>query len=180
MRNLSHISPGTKRRLVSTPSVMITMLQRSYREKSILRRMGSIMSTLGSLGATLFMLLVMPQLEVRKGSEEWRALSTAYSTCFKADLAIELAFPDATTNKKRTMKRWMKTQEFKSMVKDELKGLLSEKGYGEGDIIDLLSKAQGMAEDKKDITNFLRVIENIQDSKNNRYITGYCNQKALR
>lgn len=49
------------------------------------------------------------------------------------------------------------------MVKDELKGLLAEKGYGEGDIIDLLSKAQGMAEQKKDITNFLRVIENIQD-----------------
>tara|TARA_R100000656_G_scaffold86932_1_gene63165 strand:+ start:772 stop:1566 length:795 start_codon:yes stop_codon:yes gene_type:complete len=104
-----------------------------------------------------------PQLEVRKGSEEWRALALAYSTCFKADLAIEVAFPDATTNKKRTMKRWMKTQEFKSMVKDELKGLLAEKGYGEGDIIDLLSKAQGMAEQKKDITNFLRVIENIQD-----------------
>ena len=104
-----------------------------------------------------------PQLEVRKGSEEWRALSTAYSTCFKADLAIELAFPKATDNKKRTMKRWMKTQEFKSMVKDELKGLLSEKGYGEGDIIDLLSKAQGMAEEKKDLTNFLRVVENIQD-----------------
>ena len=49
------------------------------------------------------------------------------------------------------------------MVKDELKGLLSEKGYGEGDIIDLLSKAQGMAEEKKDLTNFLRVVENIQD-----------------
>ncbi len=104
-----------------------------------------------------------PQLEVRKGTEEWRALAVAYSSCFKADLAIEVAFPDATANKKRTMKRWMKTQEFKSMVKDELKGLLAEKGYGEGDIIDLLSKAQNMAEQKKDITNFLRVIENIQD-----------------
>jgi hypothetical protein len=104
-----------------------------------------------------------PQLEVRKGTEEWRALAIAYSTCFKADLAIELAFPESTSNKKRTMKRWMKTQEFKSMVKDELKGLLAEKGYGESDIIDLLSEAQTMAKDKKDVTNFIRVIENIQD-----------------
>ena len=104
-----------------------------------------------------------PQLEVRKGSEEWKALAIAYSTCFKADLAIDIAFPDSTPNKKRTMKRWMKTQEFKSMVKDELKGLLAEKGYGESDIIDLLSEAQTMAKDKKDVTNFIRVIENIQD-----------------
>jgi len=74
-----------------------------------------------------------------------------------------MAFPDTSRTKRRTMKRWMKTQEFKSMVQDELRGVLAEKGYGETDIIDLLTKAKGMAEEKKDITNFLRVIENIQD-----------------
>ena len=49
------------------------------------------------------------------------------------------------------------------MVKDELKGLLKEKGYGESDIIDLLTKAKTMSEEKKDITNFIRVVENLQD-----------------
>jgi len=104
-----------------------------------------------------------PQLEVRKGTEEWRALSIAYSTCFKADLAIELAFPDVTSNKKRTMKRWMKTQEFKSMVRDELKEVLAEKGHNTAKTIDLLDKGLAMAEKKGDVTNFLRVVENIQD-----------------
>ena len=49
------------------------------------------------------------------------------------------------------------------MVQDNLKALLEDKGYSEGDIIDLLSTAMEMAKDKKDITNFIRVIENIQD-----------------
>ena len=104
-----------------------------------------------------------PQLEVRKGTAEWKKLASTYGICFKADLAIDMAFPDTSKTKRRTMKRWMKTQEFKSMVQDELRGILSEKGYGETDIIDLLTQAKGMAEEKKDITNFLRVIENIQD-----------------
>ena len=104
-----------------------------------------------------------PQLEVRKGNATWKALALAYTSTWRADLAIDLVFPDATKSKQRTMKRWMRTQEFKSMVQDEIKGLLSEKGYGEVDVIDLLTKAKSMAEDKKDITNFLRVVENIQD-----------------
>ena len=49
------------------------------------------------------------------------------------------------------------------MVKDELKGILEEKGYGETDVIDLLSKGLSMAESKNDVTNFLRVVENMQE-----------------
>tara|TARA_R110002020_G_scaffold246009_1_gene459711 strand:+ start:1399 stop:2163 length:765 start_codon:yes stop_codon:yes gene_type:complete len=104
-----------------------------------------------------------PQLEVRKGSTKWQNLATAYSACFNFDIAIDLVFDSTTPTERRTYKRWMKTREFKSMVRDELKGLLEEKGYGESDIIDLLTKAQTMAEDKNDVTNFIRVIENIQD-----------------
>ena len=104
-----------------------------------------------------------PQLEVRKGSTKWQNLATAYSSCFNFDIAIDLVFDSTTPVERRTYTRWMKTKEFKSMVRDELKGLLEEKGYGESDIIDLLTKAQTMAEDKNDVTNFIRVIENIQD-----------------
>jgi len=104
-----------------------------------------------------------PQLEVRKGSTKWQNLATAYSSCFNFDIAIDLVFDSTTPTERRTYKRWMKTREFKSMVRDELKGLLEEKGYGEADVIDLLTKAQTMAEEKKDLTNYIRVIENIQD-----------------
>ena len=104
-----------------------------------------------------------PQLEVRKGSTKWKNLAVAYSTTFQYDIAIDLVFDSTTPSERRTYKRWMKTQEFKSMVRDELKGLLKEKGYGESDVIDLLTEAQGMAKEKKDLTNFIRVIENIQD-----------------
>jgi hypothetical protein len=61
------------------------------------------------------------------------------------------------------MKRWMKTQEFKSMVRDELKEVLAEKGHNTAKTIDLLDKGLAMAEKKGDVTNFLRVVENIQD-----------------
>ena len=104
-----------------------------------------------------------PQLEIKKNSTNWRNLSMAYSTCFNMDLAIDLVFDNAGPSKRRTYKRYMRTKEFQSMVKDELKGVLKEKGYGEKDVIDLLSKGLSMAEAKNDVTNFLRVVENMQD-----------------
>ena len=87
----------------------------------------------------------------------------AYSSCFNMDLAIDLVFDNASKSKRRTFKRYMRTKEFQSMVKDELKGILEEKGYGETDVIDLLSKGLSMAESKNDVTNFLRVVENMQE-----------------
>ena len=61
-----------------------------------------------------------PQLEVRKNSTDWRNLALVYSLCFNMDLAIDKVFKNPTPSRRRTMKRWMRTQEFKSMVKDEL------------------------------------------------------------
>lgn len=104
-----------------------------------------------------------PQLEVRKGTQEWKNLAMVYATCFNMDLAIETVYEDPSASKIRTAKRWMRTQEFKSMVKDELKEVLAEKGYNRSKTIDLLSKGLQMAESKNDVTNFLRVVENIQD-----------------
>ena len=104
-----------------------------------------------------------PQLEVRKGSKDWKNLAMVYSVCFDMDLAIEQVYDNPSANKIRTAKRWMRTQEFKSMVKDELKEVLAEKGHNRSRTIDLLDKALSMAENKGDVTNFLRVVENIQD-----------------
>ena len=104
-----------------------------------------------------------PQLEVRKGSTDWKNLAMVYSVCFNMDLAIDQVFENPTPSKRRTMKRWMRTQEFKSMVKDELKEVLAEKGHNRSKTIDLLDEGLEMARKKGDITNFLRVAENIQD-----------------
>jgi len=104
-----------------------------------------------------------PQLEVRRGTQEWKNLAMVYSVCFDMELAIDTVLDNPTDNKKRTVKRWMRTQEFKSMVKDELKEVLSEKGHNRSKTIDLLDEALEMARKKGDITNFLRVAENIQD-----------------
>ena len=104
-----------------------------------------------------------PQLEVRKGTQEWKNLAMVYSVCFNMDLAIDTVISNPSTSKRRTVKRWMRTQEFKSMVKDELKEVLAEKGHNRSKTIDLLDQALEMAKEKKDITNFLRVVENIQD-----------------
>jgi len=104
-----------------------------------------------------------PQLEVRKGTQEWKNLAMVYSVCFDMELAIDTVLVDPTPSKRRTVKRWMRTQEFKSMVKDELKEVLAEKGHNRSKTIDLLDEALEMSRKKGDITNFLRVAENIQD-----------------
>ena len=104
-----------------------------------------------------------PQLEVRKGTQEWKNLAMVYSVCFDMELAIDTVLDNPTASKRRTVKRWMRTQEFKSMVKDELKEVLAEKGHNRSKTIDLLDEALQMARKKGDITNFLRVAENIQD-----------------
>jgi len=104
-----------------------------------------------------------PQLEVRKGTQEWKNLAMVYSVCFDMELAIEQVYENPSPSKIRTAKRWMRTQEFKSMVKDELKEVLAEKGHNRSKTIDLLDEALSMAKAKNDVTNFLRVVENIQD-----------------
>ena len=104
-----------------------------------------------------------PQLEVRKGHTDWKNLALVYSLCFNTDVAIDTVYDNPTASKRRTAKRWMRTEEFKSMVKDELSDVLAEKGHNRSRTIDLLDKGLEMAEKKGDVTNFLRVVENIQD-----------------
>ena len=49
------------------------------------------------------------------------------------------------------------------MLREEMQKLLHDKGYTEGDVVDMLTKGLDMAEKKGDITNFLKVVENMQD-----------------
>jgi AraC-like DNA-binding protein len=57
----------------------------------------------------------------------------------------------------------MRTEVFKGMVREELSKLLSDHGMTENYTLDLLERTIGMARDKKDVTNLMRAIENLQD-----------------
>ena len=103
------------------------------------------------------------QLEVRSGQDTMKNLATAYSVSFNYDLAIDMVFDSSTPQERRKWKRSMKTEVFRKMVREELQALLHEKGYTESDVIDMLTKGLDMAEKKGDITNFLKVVENMQD-----------------
>ena len=104
------------------------------------------------------------QLEVRAGQDTMKNLATAYSIPgVNYDLAIDMVFDSTTPKERHKWKRSMKTEVFRKMVREEQVKLLHEKGYTEGDVIDMLTKAKEMAVNKGDITNFLKVVENIQE-----------------
>jgi hypothetical protein len=103
------------------------------------------------------------QLEVRAGQDKMKNLATAYSVCFNYDLAIDMVFDSTTPQERHKWKRSMKTEVFRKMIREEMQKLLHEKGYTESDVVDMLTKGLTMAENKGDISNYLKVVENIQD-----------------
>ena len=59
-----------------------------------------------------------------------------------------------------TVRRLLKQKEIQTMVEEKLKELLTKKGVTKETVIDLHLKALEMAENKADISNFLRATEN--------------------
>ena len=102
-------------------------------------------------------------IEVQSGQDKMKNLATMFALKPDYDLAIEWAMGAVTDTERRKWKRTMKSEKFKSMVRDELKEVLAEKGHNTAKTIDLLDKGLAMTEKKGDVTNFLRVVENIQD-----------------
>ena len=102
-------------------------------------------------------------IEVQSGQDKMKNLALMFALKPDYDLAIEWAIGAVTDSQKRKWKRTMKSEVFKKMVREELQGLLQEHGLTEGYTLDLLESAIGMAKDKKDISNLLRAVENLQD-----------------
>ena len=103
------------------------------------------------------------QLEVRAGQDTMKNLATAYSIHMNYDLAIDMVFDSSTPQERHKWKRSMKTEVFRKMLREEMQKLLHDKGYTEGDVVDMLTKGLTMAENKGDLSNYLKVVENIQD-----------------
>tara|TARA_R100000781_G_scaffold37008_1_gene26205 strand:- start:194 stop:553 length:360 start_codon:yes stop_codon:yes gene_type:complete len=59
-------------------------------------------------------------------------------------------------------KRMMKTEVFEKMIKEELADLLTDHGLDKTYTLELFAKVIAMAQDKKDVTNLMRAVENLQ------------------
>ena len=105
-----------------------------------------------------------PHLEVMAGQDLMKNLATYYALSPNYDQAIDWAFTDNVSPKKRKkFRRIMKTEVFKNMVKEELQKLLQEHGMTENFTLDLLDETIQLAKDKKDVSNLLKAVDNLQE-----------------
>ena len=102
-------------------------------------------------------------IEVQSGQDKMKNLATMFALKPDYDLAIEWALGAVTDSERRKWKRTMKSEIFKNMVKDELQGLLTEHGLTENYTLELLEETIKLAKEKKDVTNLMRAVDNLQD-----------------
>ena len=104
-----------------------------------------------------------PHHDVKCKSDKYKNLAMVYAKLMDADMAINMTFGSVSDSQRRSWKRTIRTMAFKHMVREELQSILQEHGLTETYTLDLLEKTIGMAKDKKDVTNLMRAIENLQD-----------------
>ena len=102
-------------------------------------------------------------IEVQSGQDKMKNLAEMFALKPDYDLAIEWALGAVTSSQRRKWKRTMKTEVFKKMVREERQKLLQEHGLTEGYTLELLEEGIKMAKEKKDISNIMRAVENLQD-----------------
>ena len=104
-----------------------------------------------------------PYLEVQSKQNKMKALAMMFAIKPDYNQAIEWALGEINDSQKRKWKRTMKTEIFQNMVRDELAKRLTEHGLDEDYTLDLLKEAIELAQGKKDITNLLKAVDNLQD-----------------
>ena len=102
-------------------------------------------------------------IEVQSKQDKMKNLATMFAINPDYDIAIEWAMGEVEGWEKKKWKRTMKTEVFRGMVREELVKLLSEHGMTENYTLDLLDETIVLAKSKKDVTNLMRAIENLQD-----------------
>lgn len=103
-----------------------------------------------------------PMLEVKSKQDMMKNLAKAYSVTWDYNLALDMVLGTYTPSEFKKWKRMMKTEVFSKMIKEELADLLSDHGLDKTYTLDLFSQVITMAKDKKDVTNLLRAVENLQ------------------
>ena len=130
-----------------------------------------------------------PALEVQSRSQKWKNLALAYvSTNFDADLAIDMVMGQTTPQQRRRWKRNIRTEEFKTVVREELDILLKESGKDKEYVMNLLEEAIAMAKKKEDVSNLMRATEKLmslhgmddkETIKTTRQIEGVSTKKLI-
>jgi len=103
------------------------------------------------------------QLEVRAGQDKMKNLAMAYAQTMDYNLSIDMALGSTTPGENRKWKRHMKSEVFKSMVREELQKLLLAHDLTPDATMDLLRETIEMAKNKKDVTNLMRASEKLMD-----------------
>ena len=94
---------------------------------------------------------------------KYRTLAMTYAHAMNPDLAIDMAFGSVSWEERKRWRRVTKTENFKSMLKEELEQLLHDRGLTEKYTLQLLEDTISIAKDKKDVTNLMRAVDNLQD-----------------
>jgi hypothetical protein len=103
-----------------------------------------------------------PMLEVKSKQDMMKNLAKAYSVTWDYNLALDMVLGSYTPSEFKKWKRRMKTEVFNKMIKEELADLLTDHGLDKTYTLDLFAKVIEMAQDKKDVTNLMRAVENLQ------------------
>ena len=104
-----------------------------------------------------------PMLEVQSKQDMMKNLAKAYSVTWDYNLTLDMVLGSYTPSEFKKWKRIMKTEVFDKMIKEELADLLTDHGLDKTYTLDLFAKVIEMAQDKKDVTNLMRAVENLQD-----------------
>ena len=104
-----------------------------------------------------------PYIEVQSKQNKMKALAMMFAIKPDYNQAIEWALGEVNDSQRRKWKRTMKTEIFQNMVREELGKRLMEHGLDEDYTLDLLKEAIELAQGKKDITNLLKAVDNLQD-----------------
>ena len=102
-------------------------------------------------------------IEVQSGQDKMKNLSAMFALKPDYDLAIEWALGAVTDSERRKWKRTMKSEVFKSMVREERQKLLQDHELTEDYTFELMKDTIKLAKEKKDVSNLMRVVENLQD-----------------
>ena len=104
-----------------------------------------------------------PYLEVHSKQQVMQSLAMLMAQTSSPDIAIKKVLGDLNKNQIRSWKRKMKSEVFKTMVREELHKLLKDHEMDEEFTLNLLKVAIDKAKQKGDITNLLKAVENLQD-----------------
>tara|TARA_R110002020_G_scaffold128392_3_gene287755 strand:+ start:4170 stop:4931 length:762 start_codon:yes stop_codon:yes gene_type:complete len=104
-------------------------------------------------------------IEVHKNSDIMQDLARLYARPgVGRNEAIKMVLGESAKDwEKRKWKRTMKSEVFNKMVREELNKLLQDHNLTENYTLELLEETIRLAKDKKDVTNLMRAVDNLQD-----------------